>query len=336
MNNLHINYDISQKIKNAINSKDYDFLRNNPDLSNISYLVLSGSLGYGTNNENSDIDLRGALLENKKYIYGLDKFEQFIETETDTVIYGLQKFVKLCCESNPNVIELLGVDDDCVVIMDDVGKYMRENHDMFLSKKVIKTFGNFATAQLRRMQNAICHDTLEDADRLKHIKNSLDSQMEHFKRNYTKFGDNAIEIVVNEKSNELCFNVDLKEYPIQDFVSIYGEMSNTLKNYNKLNKRNTKKDDAHIYKHAMHLVRILITGTDILNGKGVITKRVDEHDLLMDIRNGHYSYEEIFRIAEDFDKLFQDAAKNTKLQDEPDMYVIKKFLCDMYSKKLNN
>ncbi len=141
-----------EKIFEKINSEQYDFLRNDERLNNISYLVLSGSYGYGTNNENSDIDLRGTLIENKKYLYGLESFEQFENLETDTVIYSLKKFVKLCSQCNPNAIELLGVDDDCVVKMDSIGKYMRENQEMVLSKKAIKSFGNYANAQLRRLQ----------------------------------------------------------------------------------------------------------------------------------------------------------------------------------------
>jgi hypothetical protein len=49
-------------------------------------------------------------------------------------------------------------------------------------------------------------------------------------------------------------------------------------------------DDAHLFKHAMHLIRLLITGTDILRGHGIITYRKKEHDLLMDIRDGNYNF----------------------------------------------
>ncbi len=320
-------------ILEKINSKEYDFLRYNKDLQNISYLVLSGSHGYGTNNENSDIDLRGALRENEKYFYGLNTFEQFEDLESDTVIYSLKKFVQLSMQCNPNTIELLGVDDDSIVQMDNVGKYMRDNQDMFLSKKAIKSFGNYSNAQLRRLQNALCHDSLQEADRLKHLKNSLEGQMDHINRNYKSFGENALKIYVDETKNELCFDVDLKKYPIGDFVSIYSELSNTLKTYNKLNHRNNKKDDAHLYKHAMHLIRLLITGTDILNGKGIITKRKDEHKLLMDIRNGLYTFDEIFKITDDMNRLFEESAKTTKLPDDVDYTKIEDFLIKAYTNK---
>jgi predicted nucleotidyltransferase len=86
----------------------YDFFKTNPDLKNCIYLTLSGSHGYGTNNDNSDIDLRGVLIEPSSTLFGLQTFEQFEERETDTVIYGLKKFVALCANGNPNTLELLG------------------------------------------------------------------------------------------------------------------------------------------------------------------------------------------------------------------------------------
>ncbi len=264
------------RVFEKINSSTYDFLRNNSDLVNINYLVLSGSYGYGTNNENSDIDLRGVLVEDRKYLYGLKTYEQFEDKESDTVIYSLKKFVRLCCEANPNTIELLGVDEEAIVKIDETGKFMRENPEMFLSKKVIKSFGNYSTAQLRRLQNALCHDSLEDIEKTKHIRNSLENQMEHLQRNYSSFDNNSIKIKINEEKNELCFDINLKDYPIKDFVSIYSELSNTVKTYNKLNHRNNKKDVEHLNKHAMHLIRLLITGIDILDGKGIITKRKEE------------------------------------------------------------
>lgn len=325
-----------ENVKSKLTSREYDFLRENKELGNIAYLVLSGSIGYGTNNEYSDIDLRGVLIENKKYLFGFEPFEQFEELKTDTVIYSLKKFVKMCSEANPNVIELLGVEDDCIVLIDDVGKKLRENNEIFLSKKVIKTYGNYANAQLRRLQNALCHDSFDEKDKLKHIKNSLDSQIEHFQRNYKQFGDNAINILVNDDNLELCFDIELKKYPIKDFVAIYSELNNTVKTYNKLNHRNNKKDEAHINKHAMHLVRLLITGTDILNGKGIITKRRDEHKLLMDIRNGVYTYDEVFEITDECSVKFEEAAKNTKLRDTVDLEKIENFVIDAYNKKMKN
>ena len=128
-----------------LDKKEYDFLRTNKDLSQIIYLVMSGSHAYGTSVPNSDIDLRGVLIEPKKCLYGLQAFEQYEDLPSDTVIYGLKKFISLLSKANPNTIELLGVDEECIVKMTARGKMLRENAELFLSTRVASSFGNIAT-----------------------------------------------------------------------------------------------------------------------------------------------------------------------------------------------
>ena len=125
-------------------------------------------------------------------------------------------------------------------------------------------------------------------------------------------------------------NIELKNYPVSDFVDIYSELSSIVKTYNKLNHRNSKKSEASLFKHAMHLIRLLMTGTDILNGKGIITNRREEHGLLMDIRNGNIPFGEIFKLADEHQVKFESAAKNTKLPHEPDMKEVDHLLAKLY------
>ncbi|MCL2252945.1 MAG: nucleotidyltransferase domain-containing protein [Lachnospiraceae bacterium] len=307
----------------------YDFLRQNPDLKNIAYLVVSGSHSYGTNNENSDIDLRGFLVEGKKYLLGSESFEQFEDLPTDTVIYGMKKFFRLCLAANPNALELLGADEECIALINESGQKVRDNADLFLSKRVINSFGNYASAQLRRLSNALCHDQFSLKQQEKHLKETLLREIDHFNRTYSSFDKNAIRLH-NDEGNQILMDIKLEGYPVRDFVGIYSEMRETVKTFDKLKHRNRKKDEMHLFKHAMHLMRLLITGTDILDGRGIITKRMKEHDLLMDIRNGKYSYEDIFLMAEEYRTKFEIAAKNTKLPDKPDTLRIKKLQIDLF------
>jgi len=55
-----------------------------------------------------------------------------------------------------------------------------------------------------------------------------------------------------------------------------------------------KKMNLTLTKHAMHLIRLLITGTEVLEGKGINTYREKEREFLLDIRKGKYSYNELF------------------------------------------
>jgi len=313
---------------NLLNKPEYDFIRTNPDLQNIIYLVLSGSNAYGTTIDGSDCDLRGALIEPPQYVYGLQQFEQFEDLASDTVIYSLRKFVDLLTKANPNVLELLGVDDNCIVVITEQGREIRNNANLFLSKRVINSFGNYAIAQIRRLQNALCRDSYTEEEQQRHLQSTLSAQFDHFQRTYAKFPDGAIDIY--NRDGTLKFDINLKSYPVSDFVGIYSELSSIVKTYSKLNHRNNKKSEKSLFKHAMHLIRLLLTGTDILDGKGIVTHRKDEHGLLMDIRNGNIKFDEIWQLANAYQVKFEEAAKNTKLPNEPNFLEIERMLIRLY------
>ena len=316
-------------MNSLLENNAYDFLKTNPDLNQIIYLVKSGSKAYGTSTPNSDTDLRGVLVEPKRYLLGLQTFEQFEDLPSDTVIYGLKKFTTLLAKSNPNTIELLGVDEDCIMMISEQGELLRNNAELFLSKRAIGSFGNYALAQLRRLQNALYRDSFTESQQVEHLKTMLNAHMDHFQRMYTSFPDGAIEF--SSDARGLLFDIALKQYPVADFVGIYSELASIVKSYNKLNHRNNKKSEKQLYKHAMHLIRLLLTGTDILLGKGIVTRRREaELTLLMDIRNGKIPFEEIFSLADEFQKKFQEAAKSTKLPYEPDEEAIDRLLMEIY------
>ena len=56
-------------VKKLAMEPEYEFLRTNKRLgSRVMLLGLGGSYAYGTNNENSDIDLRGVTLPDRKSV----------------------------------------------------------------------------------------------------------------------------------------------------------------------------------------------------------------------------------------------------------------------------
>ncbi|WP_160690948.1 nucleotidyltransferase domain-containing protein [Clostridium sp. C2-6-12] len=327
--------------KEIINREEYKFIHSNNNLGdNIIYLTLSGSIGYGTNLDNSDIDLRGITIERKENMYGFQSFEQFEDTETDTVIYGLKKFVSLALKGNPNILELLGTKDEHIIYMNKYGEALRKNKELFISKRVINTFGNYATAQLRRLQNALARDEYPQEEKEKHILNTINNQMNHFSSNYTEFPKGSIKLYIDksdkqEIETEILMDINIDKYPLRDFSSIYSEMNNIVRDYDKLNHRNRKKDEGKLLKHAMHLIRLLIMGTEILKTHEINTFREKEHDLLMDIRKGKYSYDEVFKMVELYEFNFKEASVNTALPNKPDEGQVEELLISLYEEYYN-
>lgn len=325
----------SQQIREKLNSTEYDFLRNNEHLgSNIILLTTGGSHAYGTNVGTSDLDIRGICVERPHEIIGLSSFEQFENKDTDTTIYALRKVISLLLNCNPNVVEMLGTKEEHLFICTKEGKLLRDNVDLFLSKKAIASFGGYATAQLRRLQNALARDSYPQKEKEQHILKSIEKQMMTLQDRYKTITNEEIKVYIDKSDKEdldteIFLDVQLTHYPLRDFKNIYSEMSQIVNDYGKLNHRNSKKDTLHLNKHAMHLIRLLIMGTELLEGKGINTYRGDDREFLLNIRNGKYSYEEIFEMVNKHEKEFKYASDNTTLPNKPNYHKVEELAMEI-------
>jgi hypothetical protein len=71
-------------------------------------------------------------------------------------------------------------------------------------------------------------------------------------------------------------------------------------------------------KHAMHLVRLLYSGTAALRTGEIRVDVADHRDELLRIRRGEFSFDEVKQKALDLDKEFQRALDETALPEQPD------------------
>jgi uncharacterized protein len=327
------------EIQEKLKTNKYDFLRTHKSLgANIILLTTGGSHAYGTDTPNSDLDIRGITLNSAEEILTMEyKHKPVEDRATDTVVYFLKQIVTLLLNCNPNTIEILGTKPEQLFICTEEGKLLRGNVQLFLSKKAAATFGGYAIAQLRRLQNALARDSYPQREKEQHILSSIQKQLLTLPDRYRELTGDELKLYLNASEKEgfeeeIFMDINLKHYPIRDFKNVYSEMNNVLKDYDKLNHRNSKKDELHLNKHAMHLIRLLIMGTEILEGKGVHTYREKEIPLLMDIRNSRYSYDEIFQLVDKFDAEFKYASENTVLPDNPDYNKIQELIIEINKK----
>jgi len=318
-------------IKKKLKSPEYNFLSTNEHLgNNIILLTVGGSFAYGTNTENSDIDIRGVATNTPKELLTNQNFEQVINDETDTTIYSFNKFVKLITDCNPNTIELLGNRPEMYFYVSDSGRQLLDNRKMFLSQKCISTFGGYATAQLRRLQNALARDSYPKEEKEEHILYSMINTMEAL------FDDIENVLLYIDKDQEI--HIKFEEgynQPIRRTNNFLSQLTNIIRDYDKLNHRNRKKDDIHLNKHAMHLVRLYLTAIDLLEKEEIITHRGIDRSLLMSIRNGEYMNEdgsyrnEFWELISDLQRKFDYAKENTSLPQKPDYKKIDEFIYEV-------
>lgn len=314
-----------------LRQREYGFIETNEHLGrHVMLLGLAGSYSYGTNIRTSDIDIRGIALNQKSDLIGLTRFEQYVDEDTDTVIYGFNKVVGLLLSCNPNTIELLGLKPEHYLYLSDIGRLLLDNRRLFLSKRAIQSFGGYADAQLRRLQNALARDAFPQTEKERHIFNSVRSAMHDFNHRYGRFENGSLELYIDKAVNpeletEIFVNASMTHYPLRDYCGMWNTMANVIRDYEKVGKRNKKKDDLHLNKHAMHLIRLFMMALDILEKGEINTYREKEHGLLMDIRSGKYRkedgafHESFYEMLSDFEKKLHYAAEHTDLPEEPDM-----------------
>ena len=270
----------------------------------------------------------------------MTEFEQYVDDKTDTTIYSFRKMIKLLLNCNPNTIELLGMNPEHYLYLNDIGKELIQNSRLFLSQRAIQSFGGYADAQLRRLQNALARDSYPQSEKEKHIFNSVKNAMYDFRRRYEKFEEGKVHIYVDASSNpemdtEIFMDVNLKHYPLRDYKSMWNEMNTIVKAYDKLGKRNKKKDDNHLNKHAMHLVRLFMMAIDILEKGEINTYRKREQETLIAIRNGEFQKsdgtfsEAFYDMVSEYEKKLDYAARHTSLPEEPDIKAVEEFVMEI-------
>ena len=334
------------EIKAKVQSKEYNFLREEPLGDNIILLGLGGSYAYGTNNENSDLDVRGVATHSPEDILTRKGFDQVVNEATDTTVYSLEKIINLLSNCNPNTIEILGLEPWQYLYVSDIGKALIDNRDMFLSKRAVHAFGGYANSQLRRLSNKAVR-LVGQEERERHILASIENARYSYPEKYFNYPDDAIRLYIDKAvqedyDTEIFMDVHLTHYPLRDYKSMWSEMHNIVKDYSKIGKRNSHAiEHDKLGKHMMHLVRLYLMCFDILEKGEINTYRKKDHDFLMDIRNGKYldddrqPTEEFYNIVDEFENKLEYLKDHTDLPPNPDYNRINKFLADANWSVLN-
>lgn len=309
----------------------------------------AGSRAYGTNLPTSDVDIRGIFLADDLYYRSpwLNVEEYADPQDEDTKYYELSKFMKLLSEQNPNIVESLWVDGDDILKDSDAYWVLRTVREKLISSKVAFTYSGYAHEQLKRIKGhsrwlnnpkpvkapseiefiSLVQDFTPEKV-LKYGKKEMEiDRLDHRlipyggnifgmyrMRGSSLFDDNG-EIVFysnEDRPNEMPLRI------IKLNVEEYERAKTDHKNYwnwkNNRNKNRSELEEKFGYdtKHAMHLIRLLRTGYEILDTCQVNVKRPDSAELL-DVRNGKYTYEEIISESEMLQEKIRERYRTTDL-----------------------
>jgi uncharacterized protein len=121
--------------------------------------VQVGSGVHGTAIQGQDDrDEMGICVEPPQYVVGLARFEQYIfrtqpegkrsgPGDLDLIVYSLRKWVRLALSGNPTVLLPLFVPENEIVSIDDLGRELRANPELVLSRQAGRRFIGYLRSQ---------------------------------------------------------------------------------------------------------------------------------------------------------------------------------------------
>lgn len=300
--------------------------------------VRHGSHAYGLNVQSSDEDYKGVCIPPKEYMLGfMKKFEQSEMMASkgggvDSVVYALNKFVRLAVDCNPTIVEVLFVDDEHIVKRDIFGDRLRSIRNMFISKKARFTFSGYAYQQLKRIKT--------------HRKWLLDPPKQPPTR--TAFGlSEEMKLSQSELGAfDAMSDTDVMPALSSDIVSLYArekQYANIKSQWDQYVNWKKARNPARAEleerfgcdtKHAMHLCRLMRMCKEILSFGTVIVKRPDRDELLA-IRSGEWSYERIVEHAERLDDECKSLYETSSLKRCCDVEAIDGIVVELTEKYLS-
>jgi predicted nucleotidyltransferase len=335
------------------------------------FVGLAGSHGYGLNRPESDYDYRGVFIAPKRYYLGFDSIEQkdsgwdesgifpFIDGNEDTVIYELRKVIHLLAGANPNVLELLWLNN--YPFLTNVGQHLINHRHLFLSKKVKHTYSGYAFAQIKKMEthrkwllNPPTKKPLPaDFDIMDEVplsKDELNAFLEYLYlliRGKIEFLEES-EQLYKLLTGDIDFKGVLKQYTLADETLAYTQnLTHSRKDFIRLLQKSQsyqialrewkayiswqenrnparaemEKKSGYDLKHGMHCIRLLRSGLEILQRGEVTVDRnlAGDIDDLKAILRGDYSYEQLMKMAEDLVAQMDAFYEQSSLSHRPDL-----------------
>jgi len=344
-----------------------DFMEIPYVLKRTIFETVVGSRAYGTFHADSDYDKSGVMIPGKEYFYGLNRFEQFQGfPDEDRTIYDIRKALRLISDNNPNCMDLLWAPERCITVLTPYWDAIRQQRELFVSKRCRYTFTGYAIAQLDRIRThrkflisppkapptrtelRLPQESVFPTAQLKAVcYAAMEFIIEEERENFICeldgiYGDYVVPLLsrflipeerglamewlqLGVKGQAAAFNSLGTHYLKEEYLEQAQKelvYYNAVKEYARYiqwkqsrNKKRAHLEELHGYdpKHAMHLVRLIRMGEEILRTGVVNVDRTNiDADELIGIRNGAWSFDKIEEYAhskdKEFDYLYKSAA----------------------------
>jgi predicted nucleotidyltransferase len=276
--------------------------------------VRVGSHLFGTDDENSDLDLFGIFMPFKETVYGFQRCEEVdlssvskddtgrnTAMAVDRKLHEYRKFIKLAMQNNPNILHVLMANAENVVYCNDFGARLLKAAKLFPHKGAYHRFVAYANGQRHKMQIRSANyaalerglEVLEETDGFRTMGELRALGPFVDKDRIIKCGDLNFESGVLVKKAR------------QRIRSRLAKASNRAELFTKY---------GYDTKFASNLIQLLLEGRELVT-TGWINFPLARADLIREIKAGKYTAEDIQKVA---DEILYDSEKAYEITELPD------------------
>lgn len=266
---------------------------------------ITGSKLYGTDTPDSDEDYTGVFMPNLDILFGLESCDSVDESliskdssgkntaeAVDMIYHNYYKFVKLAMDNNPNILEILFTPSSKILHVDKYGfgKTLLKNRHLFPYRGLIGKFVAYSRAQKHKMTIKTDSFTL--------LETVLD------------FLSNTTEILLQQVVPELCSigcKADKNNLYISDLTFPLGVTVKKVRQSIERRLKTFSSRGALISRYGFdckfgsHLIRLLLEAKELLS-TGDLEFPLKERGLILDIKQGKYSLEQVLTMSENLEK----------------------------------
>ncbi len=292
--------------------------------------IRSGSHLYGTNTEESDEDFLGIFMPPEEYIFGLknvneidfskvSKDEQGKNTKEaiDRKLYEYRKFINLALANNPNILEILFVNEDNIIKSNEFGDDLLKMSHVFPSKMAAKKFIGYSRSQKHKM--------VIRTEKYNGLQEAFDvmSKLPPKTTMAEVYNNKVLESVFTKKEGachihcgDLCFE-----------PGVYVKKANKqIKRRIESATNRTELIRNHGFDSKMggHLIRLLTEGLFLLEN-GFLEFPLQNRETLLYIRRGKWDVNQVISYADDLRAQLNDVLDRSKLPAKPDYKLVELF-----------